>query len=73
MYAPKVDQNRFTPIQIIRTTQLCSMLLDIIRTTLSVKTKVLKGASVRRGVFVFVRRGVSPEALRRKLFEHHNI
>ena len=35
--------------------------------------KVLKGESVRRGVFVFVRRGVSLEALRRKLFEHHNI
>ena len=35
--------------------------------------KVLKGESVRRGVFVFMRRGVSLEALRRKLFEPHNI
>ena len=35
--------------------------------------KVLKGESVRRGVFVFVRRGVSLKALRRKLFERHNI
>ena len=33
-----------------------------------VGSKVLKGESVRRDVFVFVRRGVSLEALRRKLF-----
>ena len=38
-----------------------------------VVTKVLKGESVRRDVFVFVRRDVSLEALRRKLFEPHNI
>ena len=35
--------------------------------------KVFKGESVRRDVFVFVRQGVSFEALRRKLFEPHII
>ena len=39
----------------------------------SIITKVFKGESVRRGVFVFVRRGVSLEALRRKLFKPHII
>ena len=40
---------------------------------LCVPSKVFKGESVRRGVFVFVRRGVSLEALRRKLFEPYYI
>ena len=36
-------------------------------------TKVFKGESVRRDIFVFVRRCVSLEALRRKLFEPYII
>ena len=42
-------------------------------TIVIVESNVFKGESVTRGVFMFVRRGVSLVALRRKLFVNTNI